>query len=416
MMKKIKKVLVNIAKKNQMFRIILRFLINLKYKVVYKCYSITKKIDNKTIIFESFVGNKYACSPKAIYEEMIKDNKFKNFKFYWSFKNPKTKRSIKNLERSNLVKRNSKKFIEICSTAKYIITNSRLPDYIIRRKGQVYLQCWHGTPLKKLGYDLTTEGGNALNSLKDMQNKYKTEAKRFTHLLSPSKFTTEKLSKAFNLEKNNNKVKILEVGYPRNDFLFKSTAKDKKDLKKLLNLPSNKKVILYAPTWRDNQHEAGVGYTYDLGVNFDNLKENLNDEFVILFRTHYFVANKFNFDKYKDFVINVSEYEDIVDLYTISDLLITDYSSVFFDYANLKRPIIFYMYDLEKYKNEIRGFYLDLNELPGKITTKEDELINEIKNIENNFKYDEKYITFNKKYNYLDEKNISKKVINKMIK
>lgn len=108
-------------------------------------------------------------------------------------------------------------------------------------------------------------------------------------------------------------------------------------------------MILYAPTFRDNQHTSGIGYTYNLGINFDELAV-LADNYIILFRTHYFITNLFDFNKYKGFVYDVSNYDDINELYLISDILITDYSSVFFDFANLKKPIIFYMYDLDEYK------------------------------------------------------------------
>ena len=96
-------------------------------------------------------------------------------------------------------------------------------------------------------------------------------------------------------------------------------------------------------------------------------------------------------------------------------MLITDYSSVFFDYANLKRPIVFYMYDLEDYRDNIRGFYLELEELPGKIVKTENELIDEIKFINDKFEYNSKYEIFNKKFNYLDDGHASKRVIEKIL-
>ena len=178
---------------------------------------------------------------------------------------------------------------------------------------------------------------------------------------------------------------------------------------------SCKKYILYAPTWRDNQHQAGIGYTYKTEVDFDKLKANLGDEYIILFRAHYLVANSFDFDKYKGFVYDVSKVNDINHLYVISDLLVTDYSSVFFDYANLKRPEIFYMYDLEAYGNEIRGFYIDLDELPGPIVQTEDELIKAINNAETDRSYDEKYKAFNDKFNYLDDGKAAQRVTEAII-
>ena len=113
---------------------------------------------------------------------------------------------------------------------------------------------------------------------------------------------------------------------------------------------------------------------------------------------------------------NVSNIDDINELYIITDLLITDYSSVFFDFANLKRPMLFYMYDLEHYRDKSNGFYIDLNELPGKIVKTQDELEVEIEKIDRDFKYDEKYKKFNEKYNYLDDGNASKRVVEKIIK
>ena len=139
--------------------------------------------------------------------------------------------------------------------------------------------------------------------------------------------------------------------------------------------------MLYAPTFRDNQHD-GSGYTYDTHLDFDRLREEFGDEYVILFRAHYFVANQFDFSRYEGFVYDVSALDDITPLYLISDLLITDYSSVFFDYANLKRPVLFYMYDLEQYANDIRGFYFSLDELPGPILKTEDELVDAIRRVE----------------------------------
>ena len=266
------------------------------------------------------------------------------------------------------------------------------------------MQCWHGTPLKKLGYDID-KTDNALNTLKELRYKYNIDAKKFKYMLSPSKFATEKFITAFNLKELGKKEDcIIEEGYPRNDFLYNYTEIDIANIKKKLNIENtDKKIILYAPTWRDNQHQAGIGYTYKTEVDFEKLQKELGQDYIILFRAHYFVSNSFNFERYKGFIYDVSKFDDINELYIVSDMLITDYSSVFFDYANLKRPIIFYMYDFEQYKDSIRGFYIDLKKLPGSITKTEDELIKEIKKMNNSFKYNKIYEEFNKKYNYLDD-------------
>ncbi len=205
------------------------------------------------------------------------------------------------------------------------------------------------------------------------------------------------------------------MGYPRNDFLFRYSEEDLKRVKNALGLPPKKKVILYAPTWRDNQHETAVGYTYELKTDFELLRRELDSEYVILFRAHYFIANSFNFELFNGFVYNVSDYDDINELYIISDILVTDYSSVFFDYANLKRPMIFYMYDLEDYKNHLRDFYIDIKTLPGEIVKTEHRLIDAIRGVDSNFKYDDKFKEFNRKYNYLDGPDVSERVLKKIV-
>ncbi len=402
----IKKYLVNLSKKSVCLRKTFRFVLYIKNKITYLYYFLFYKIDDKMIFFESFYGNSYSCSPKAIYEYVLNDERFKDYKFVWAFKNI-NKYTFD--ERTILVKSNSRKYYKYLSKSKYWVVNLLINTGVKKKKNQVYVQCWHGTPLKKLRYDI--EKDNVLNSISEVRKRNDLDAVKFDYFISPSKFCTEKFTSAFNLKKLNNENIFIEKGYPRNDYLFNYKKSDIKRIKKELNIPLNKKVILYAPTFRDNQVNEN-GYTYNVELDFNKLKNEFSKEYVILFRAHYFIANKFDFKKYNNFVYDVSKYEDINELYIISDILITDYSSVFFDFANLKRPILFYMYDYNNYKNNLRDFYIDLKELPGPILKKENTLIKEIKNIDNySKKYKEKYEKFNKKYNYLDDGNATKRVV-----
>lgn len=254
-----------------------------------------------------------------------------------------------------------------------------------------------------------------MNSIDEIRDKYKTDAHRFTYLLSPSKFTTEKFATAWNLKEFGREDALLEEGYPRNDFLSNATAEDIEEIKVKLGMDQigDKKIILYAPTWRDNQHQSGVGYTYKTEVDFDKLRDELGDEYVILFRAHYLVANSFDFDKYQGFVYDVSKYDDINHLYLAADVLITDYSSVFFDYAILEKPMIFYMYDLEDYRDNLRGFYIGLDELPGEIAENELTLIEALKVIDNQYDFN-KLREFNKIYNNLSDGNAAERVIKRV--
>ena len=166
-----KKIIINILKKNQFLRSLLRKLVYIKKSMIYKKYCKKNNVDEKTIIFESFMGRSYSDNPRALYEEMIKNKRFDDYKFIWCFKEPEEKNEIEDLKKAKIVRYNSKAYYEAYSKAKYFISNSRIPEAIKPRDGQEYIQTWHGTPLKRLGYDLQNEGGNALNSLKDMRKK-----------------------------------------------------------------------------------------------------------------------------------------------------------------------------------------------------------------------------------------------------
>lgn len=408
--KQIKKIATDISKKNILFRKTFRKLIYFKRKIKYLKYYYKYDVDDKMIFFEAYNGRNYACSPKALYEYMIKNKKFNDYKFVWAFKNIDQHKILKN-KNTIVVKTNSKEYFKYLSLSKYWIVNSLIDVSIKKKKNQIYLQCWHGTPLKKLRYDIEVKGA-VLNTISEIRKRNDLDAIKFDYFISPSKFCTEKFISAFNLKKLGKDNIIVEKGYPRNDYLFNYKKEDIDKIKKLLKLPKGKKVILYAPTFRDNQHTSGVGYTYNLGINFDKMQKELSKDYIILFRTHYFVSNSFDFSKYDKFIYDVSKYDDINDLYIISDLLITDYSSVFFDFANLKKPMIFYMYDLDDYKNNLRDFYFDLSILPGPIVKQENDLIKEIKNIDNyDESYHDKYIKFNEKFNYLDDGKSTERVV-----
>lgn len=409
---KFKKVVFDIAKKNKTFRVVFRTSRDNVYRAKMTLDEPFGKIDDKLVYFQTFSGRGYSDSPKAMYEYMLKAPEYKDYRFVWSFKEPENFAYLKNNERTSLVKFRTKADNRALRRAKYWITNYRMLNHQFPRRGQVYLQCWHGTPLKRLGYDIQ-EGDNVMNSASEVREKYRSDAKRFAYILSPSPFATEKFATAWNLVETGQTDKIIEEGYPRNDRLANYSADERDDIRRSLEV-DGKKVILYAPTWRDNQHTSGQGYTYKTEVDFDKLKRELGDDYVILFRAHYLVANSFDFDKYKDFVIDVSSYPDINDLYIASDILVTDYSSVFFDYSILKRPIIFYMYDLEQYAGEIRGFYLSLDELPGPIVKEEDELINEIKAADG-WKLSREYEEFVKRFNPYEDGNSSKRVLERII-
>jgi CDP-glycerol glycerophosphotransferase len=398
----IKRAISQYCKDHPEFRRVWRNTLYKKRKLYYwwRGHGVTP--DEKTVVFNSFNGKTYGCSPKAVYEYMISHEEFADWQFIWAFKNAKKHKFLEENPNTKVIRQTARIYERKLARAKYWVTNYRVPDHVWPKPGQVYVQCWHGTPLKRLGYDLQTSE-NAIDSIAEIREKYDTDAKKFNYILSPSGFASEKFSSAWNLKESGMEDKVMEIGYPRNDFLINYKPEDIRFIKENIGIPEDKKVILYAPTWRDNQHESGVGFTYDLNVDFERLREKLGEEYVILFRVHYLVASKFSFDDFEGFIYNVSNYDDINHLYLIADLLITDYSSVFFDYGILKKPMLFYMYDLDDYKDSIRGFYFGIDKLPGRIITKEEELPGAICDSIENFVYDEKYKEFNDTFSHLED-------------
>lgn len=414
MLNKAKKITTDIAKKNVLFRNMLRGILYAKNWTIEKLSTIGIKPDEKTVVFGCFNGRSYCDSPKAIYKYMLNDDRFQDYHFIWVFREPDKHKYLEENKNTTVVNERGIPYYKALAKSKYWIFNYKVREFIHPRKDQVFVQCWHGTPLKRLGCDLK-HFTNALNTVKGMRKRYHREAKKFSYFLSPSEFATEKFVSIWDMKNAGKENCVLELGYPRNDFLYNYTNEDVQRIKETLGIQGvHKKILLYAPTYRDNQHTSGVGYTYKTEVDFDKLREALGEDYIILFRGHWLVANNFDFEKYKGFVYNVSDYDDIDELYIIADMLITDYSSVFFDYANLKRPILLYMYDLEAYRDDIRGFYLDVSELPGPIIRTEDELVKHIQESISADFYDAKYRKFNQKFNYLDDGKAAERVVKKV--
>ena len=238
----------------------------------------------------------------------------------------------------------------------------------------------------------------------EMRNTYDNDVAKYNYMISPNSFCTEVFQSAFQIERK----RLIETGYPRNDMLTNITKAQIIAIKQRMGLPTDKNIILYAPTWRDNSFVTS-GYTFELQADFRKWKKLLGNEYIVLFKPHYLIINKFENDpELEGFLYSIDAKEDINNLYVIADQLITDYSSVFFDYAILNRPIYFYMYDLEEYKEELRGFYLDIyKDLPGDIYEAEDMLLRAAQS--RSFDYERLY-KFNERFNHAQSGDCAKKV------
>ena len=375
----------------------------IKAAIYYKIFN-KKEINQKQIIFCSFRGDYYSDSPKYLYEYLY-ENYPDEFDYVWVLND----KNVKVPGNPKKVKRFSLDFYKEVARSKYWVINGRQSVVLAKRKDQIIVSTWHGTPLKKLGLDI----GNVYTRDPFLKHSYIDVSKEWDYLISPNRYTTDILKSSFGYERE-----IFESGYPRNDILYNADENKVNEIKSRLNIPNDKKIILYAPTWRDDEFVDIGSVKFKLQLELDKLKEALSDEYIVLVRTHYFISNNLDLSGVEDFAFDVSRYDDIAELYLIADILITDYSSVFFDYANLKRPILYYTYDLEKYENVLRGFYLDIHEeVPGPLLKTTEEVIDSIKNIESlKEEYKDKYDAFYERFCSIEDGNASKRIVEKVWK
>lgn len=376
------------------------------YKYLFQFISILPAKKN-LIMFESFLGKQYSCNPRAIYEYLQRNHP--DYELIWSV-DPRFEKGFHE-KGIPYARRFSVKWLFLMARARFWVTNSRMPLWIPKPKQTIYLQTWHGTPLKKLAHDMK-EVLMAGTTTEQYKQEFYLESRNWDYLISPNRYSTEIFKRAFKFDKE-----MIESGYPRNDIFYKQGHEEiAKVFKKKHQLPEDKKVILYAPTWRDNQFHQEGKYKLDLQLDLEKLKQELGEEYIIILRMHYLVAENFDLEAYKGFAWDFSKHEDIQELYLISDLLITDYSSVFFDYANLKRPMIFFTYDLEEYKDDIRGFYFNFEEkAPGPLVETTEEVIAAIKDLVNSTVSNERMNEFYQQFCYLEDGHAAERVVNEVI-
>ncbi|MDB7984675.1 bifunctional glycosyltransferase/CDP-glycerol:glycerophosphate glycerophosphotransferase [Faecalicoccus pleomorphus] len=372
---------------------------NTLYKLAYYHRYLKMPIKENVVLFETFMAKNYSDSPKYIYEALNKIYPGK-YECVWAING---KHDIP--YGAKTIKRFSFQYAYYCAISKYLVFNVRQPLWFRKREGQVFLETWHGTPLKRLVFD-QEEVTSASPKYKEQFYK---QRKEWDYLVSANPFSSKTFRSCFMYE-----GKMLEYGYPRNDILY---APDKEErarrLKEKLGIPLDKKTILYAPTWRDDEHYGKGEYKFTLALDLKKMKTMLEKDYVLLLRTHHYIADKIDTTGLGGFAYNLSTYDDISEIYLITDICITDYSSVFFDFANLKRPILFYTYDIEKYKNQLRGFYIDMNtEVPGPLLYTSEEVIDAILHIDKIQKrYQKRYDEFYDRFCCFDDGHASENIV-----
>lgn len=320
-------------------------------------------IKENRVTFVSYRGAQYSCNPKAVSEYLLKNHKEK-FEIIWGLENPNKYDGIKN-DNVKVVKHGSLQFYKLLCTSHFIITNVDYLSYVKFRKGQFIIQTWHGGgSYKKVG----TQTKN-INWFVSKRRSYFNDRTDF-FISSSEIFTKDTIRGSFDFKGN-----ILNIGMPRNDILFTSDDKKKTEIKSKLRISEDKRILLYAPTYR-----KFIKYT-DYQLDEKKLKSALNKRFsgewVILYRLHPMLKESFDASKYD--VIDVSSYNDMQELLFVSDILITDYSSSMWDFSHTHRPCFLFATDLKSYKAE-RDFYTDIHTWPFILAENNEELEEKIIN------------------------------------
>ena len=327
------------------------------------------KINSKKIVFSNYWGhNGYTDSLKYISLELHKLDDSLELIWLAADNNLEFPSHIKK------VKYNSFKGLFHLATSKVWVDNQRKPNFIHKRKGQYYIQTWHGSiGFKKIELDCLNSYDNKWYYLKSRKH----DTAMIDLFLSGNNWFNQTIRRAFNYSKE-----ILTLGTPRNDILITGPSKEHLDrISTQLGIAPSKKIMFYAPTFRKDETDMSH-YLTDVDSFIKKLNQETNEEWVVAVRLHprmLYLANTLN---YSENVINASKYSDIQELLLISDILVTDYSSCIFDFALQYKPGFIYATDLEEFRND-RNFYFDIENSPFPIAKTEEELLSSIKNFNN---------------------------------
>ena len=372
------------------------------------------EIDDHVILYESRDGAAINDSPLALFLKITeRDHQF-FFKHVWVVQNKKSKFNLVNVpmhlrKQIILVERNSKAYIDYMLAAKYLINNSTFQSWFSKKEAQVYISTWHGTPLKAMGFDIANQLGNTQNVLRNLLMT--------DYFLSPNAHTTEIFAGSGYKMRGIYEGEMLESGYPRIDLTKGTTSFDAQLLLKKVNvvLESSLPVVVYMPTWRGNDTQNPSDSIAQVIAEVCYLRERFSGKYNIILKVHPYLYK--NAIKYKELdSILIHDAMDANLVLAAADILITDFSSVFFDYLVTDKPIIFYGWDQDLYEAD-RGMYLDMSELPGPILKTVFEIADYLQDIDQLAQnYHHKYQICKQKFVPYDDGNVSTRVVDYIFK
>lgn len=334
-------------------------------------------IDEKVILLESQTATKISGNLFYILKYLLTDEKYAGYTVYLS----SWGRYVKSItailehygfENVNIVVYASDDYMRLLASAKYLINDATFPNYWIKKKGQVYINTWHGTPLKAMGRKVHNDVffGNVQKNLVNAD-----------YLLYPNIFTKDVMIRDYMLENISSNSYIL-CGYPRNTVFFDRDAEKK--IREELEI-TDKKIYAYMPTWRGTVDKVGVSKNDAyLMYYLCELDKKLTDDEIFYINIHpmaMHAKNTAEVSKLKHIKNFPAEYETY-DFLNIADVLVTDYSSVFFDYACTRKKVVLFPYDKDEYLCD-RGMYMDMDDLPFPQVFDLDTLVDELRSEKN---------------------------------
>ncbi|MGH3457527.1 CDP-glycerol glycerophosphotransferase family protein [Aeromicrobium sp.] len=290
------------------------------------------------VYFESFFGRNATCNPRAMDREVAR--RHPDLPRYWSVDDF----SIEVPEGATPLIIGSQEWWKVRESARWIVTNEWLRTRFVKRSFQTVLQTWHGSMYKKIGFDRSKKGSGHLQ-------KVRLERSNWDMFISQNADTTPIIRRAYDFPEG-----VIESGYPRNDELHDPDPARIAEIRATLGIPEGNTVVMYAPTWREAGQEVEL-------LDVVEMSDRLGTGFTFLQRGHVRTLDLGAVIRHDD-VIDVSTHPQINDLYLAADLLITDYSSMMFDYSVTRRPMIFFTPDIDEYTDpKVRGVYFDLEEI-----------------------------------------------------
>jgi CDP-glycerol glycerophosphotransferase len=348
-------------------------------------YRVQRRLPGRdAILFISFKGKQCGDSPRGIADELRRRNDARDHIWVvadWSVLTP---------DGASAVLIGTRAYYAALGRSSCVVANDHMPRPFRKRAGQRYVQTWHGTPLKHIGYDISEpQFASGIRYFDYLAG----DVAQWDLLLSPNPFSTPIMRQAFRFP-----GEIYESGYPRNDALLAGQVADAPpagqvadaqaggqeagtvgraaEVRRRLGLSAGRRVAMYVPTWRDDQPDGSGQYRLDFRLDVDAARRRLGSDYVLLIRGHHLMVSGISAAIQPDFTLDVTSYPDIMDLLLVTDVLITDYSSVMFDFAPTGRPMLFFTYDLERYRDQVRGFYFDFDALaPGPLLATSDQVI-----------------------------------------